>query len=505
MKLKKFISFLLSAILLCSVFSPAVLAVQKNEYPIILVLGRGPNTPYYGDDGKQIFPIKLSTDELTEKVEECLPYLAMGLATGDLKPWAKKVGEVIKPIYADMIPGEDGKLNGGPKKLNGYGYPLSPADSTSAYDYVFNYDWRRDTAESAAFLDEYIQQIKEKEKCEKVSIVGRCYGANVIAEYLYDFGHGDIDTAVFYCSTALGCYASGCIFGGNIKVKPAELEAFLENNEIIGDEVITEFIRSTVSFINIFSGFDGVTDFVNSFIETVFPVLAPEIFPISYGSMSCFWNMVDMSHYENAKKIIYNGQKEKYSDFIEKIDRYHYDVMANLPEMLTRYAQEGLNVGVVAKYGRDALYPIFDNGDPQSDDTVELSRSSFGATCSRLGRVLSNEYLSSADMKYVSSDLCVDSSTALFKDSTWFIKGAEHSDFPYSIDFLITAICNFDGQLTVSDSVEYPQFLKYNSETQTLSPLTDKPESRTEGENFMVRLLRFIVSFIEIFKSLFKL
>lgn len=504
--MKRIISLITAVAILALSFSfgASALTEKGNEYPVILVIGRGAYTPYYGDDGEQIFPISVSTDELIEKVRVCLPYLASGLLSGDLEPWAKKVGEVIKPIYSDLIPDKNGKLNGGPKVINGYGHPLTTG--SSVYDYTFNYDWRKDTLESAASLNEYINQIKEMKKCEKVSLVGRCYGSNVIAAYLYKYGHGDIDTAVFYCSTALGCYASSCLFSGEIKVTPEGIESFLGGASLFGEPVIDEFLRSTVSLMNTFDGIAPLTDFVNNFIKKVFPVLAPEIFPISYGAMPCFWNMVDNGRYEKAKKLIYNGREAEYSDFIEKTDFYHYNVAANLPEMLKKYMSEGLNVGVVAKYGDDALYPIYDNGNPQSDNTVELNLSSFGTSFSEYGKTFSKSYLKTADRSFISSDLCVDSSTAVFRDSTWYIKSAPHSTFPVSVDELIAEICNFDGQMTVRDNENYSRFMKYDADTKKISLLTDEPEAEKGFIfNIMEKLKKFLLSTIDVLKSVFKI
>lgn len=473
-KAKRLVSIILAALLVMASLTAAAGAQTKkgNEYPVILVIGRGAYTPYYGDDGKQIFPIRVDMDFVLEKVKECLPILGKGLVSGDLKPWAQKVAEVIAPLYADLIPETDADtVKGGPVLLNGYGHNLTAG--TSGYDYSFNYDWRRDPSVSAAFLDEYIQQIKEATGCEKVSLVGRCYGANVVSAYLYEYGHDDIDTVIYYCSTALGCYSSACLFSGDIAVEPSVMQSFLENNELIDDPVITEIIRSAVGYINSFYGLELPMDAVKLFVKKVFPALAPELFPVCYGSMSCFWDMVDNGRYEKAKKLICVGNEDKLSAVIEKADHYHYDIMAGMPEMLKKYADEGLNVGVIAKYGCDAQYPIYDNGNPQSDNTVELAFSTFGATSSEYGKTLSKKYLKSADMAYVSSDNCVDASSALFKDSTWIIKNIDHSSFPVCIDELMCSICNFDGQMTTKDVEKYPQFLSFESDS--LVPLDEQP------------------------------
>ena len=63
----------------------------------------------------------------------------------------------------------------------------------------------------------------------------------------------------------------------------------------------------------------------------------------------------------------------------------------------------------------------------------------------------------------------------MFPEQTWFIRDMAHVDYNVgeSTNFLIW-LAKSEKQLTVHDSESYPQFMKYDSKTNTLSPVTDE-------------------------------
>ena len=65
----------------------------------------------------------------------------------------------------------------------------------------------------------------------------------------------------------------------------------------------------------------------------------------------------------------------------------------------------------------------------------------------------------------------IDASTCALPDNTWFIKNLYHDEFPASVDRLINKFI-FTENATVNTFAEYPQFLNYDKETDSLSPVT---------------------------------
>lgn len=504
--MKKLLSVLLVCVLLVSAAVPAVSAAAAgtNRLPVIQVKGRGTTTPIYDAAGKRIFPLPtVQTDFITGAVKECLPLLAKGVFTGNYDEWAARVAEIMAPIYQDLIPEKDGVVRDGSslKNVSGAGKPLYKGDND--YDYIFRYDWRQDIFMTAADLHETVQQVKAATGAEKVSISARCYGGNVLAAYLYEYGHEDVDTAVFYCSIADGCIKASESFGGKFALDPEALSAYLDSGDVMDDPAMTEMLRSTVAYLNSFYGLDLTADLLAKIVNALYKPLAPELLPVSYGAFTCFWSMVDDENYTYARNLVFGDKEEEYADFLQKIDHYHYDIQNGFENWLTRYQAEGLNVAVVVKYNTP-IPPLFRDSDQQGDETVEVASASFGAVSAKYGETLDRKYLAAADPEYVSSDHIIDASTCLFPESTWFIKDLPHGDFPYCADELIRTICNAEGQMTVSDDPAYPRFLKYADNA--LSPLTDEPENEGSLLNFgfFKRFLRFMQAIADFFRNLFR-
>ena len=95
-------------------------------------------------------------------------------------------------------------------------------------------------------------------------------------------------------------------------------------------------------------------------------------------------------------------------------------------------------------------------------------------------------------MRYVSPDRQIDASTCLMPERTWFIKNLAHKDFPECVERLFDHIFNEDA--TVFDSEEYPQYMVYDAETETISPMTEENCDTTARyrHTFFEALRRFI-------------
>ena len=174
----------------------------------------------------------------------------------------------------------------------------------------------------------------------------------------------------------------------------------------------------------------------------------------------------------------------------------------------SRRRRPGVRFMTIAKYGYN-LMPISDGADQNGDGSATTEALSFGATCSKINKKLSDEYLSAAAAngtdKYISADGKIDASTCLFPETTWFIKNSNHDHFPKCIDELIDAFRRSGGTMTVFDNENYPQFMLYNDDTQALSPVTDHDscDDRYEGTNFLEAFFKFIKNLFRLIKNLF--
>ena len=499
--MKRFTSVVLALLMLFVAFTPLVSAYSDTpsaKYPNILIEGRSKYNPIISSEGKTLFPVEYDMDVVKAGVADCLPLLGQGLLTNNFDPWVERFYQTIAPFFEELINEEDGEITNGSYAQ----YQCGNDETIIPYgaDYFFRYDWRISACDVADQLYNYIQLIKEKTGAEKVNLIGRCYGGNVLAAYLYEYGCDDIDTAVYLTSLSQGGYMSDNAFAGKFNFNGMDIENAVEYYELVDDPALAELLRATVSFINTFYGLEGSTKLLTKFVNKLYPVIAPQIMTATFAGLVGYWGMVSEG-YEDAKALIFAGQEDKYAGFIEKIDHYHYDIQLHETEIIQSCIDKGMKFANIAKYGCVA-YPCFETSKEDGDDTIELRKASLGATVALLGETLNAKYLSTADMKYISSDKIVDSSTCAFKDYTWFFKGIEHGTFPISIDNFWRHICAQEDQMTVFDNENYPQFLKMNPDNETFAPLTDTPVERTKIEIFFAKISRFFTALINQFKSL---
>lgn len=134
---------------------------------------------------------------------------------------------------------------------------------------------------------------------------------------------------------------------------------------------------------------------------------------------------------------------------------------------------------------------------------------SYYATSAPYGEVLSDSYINSlADKKYLSPDKMIDASTCLFPEKTWFIRNISHDPFPPSIDELIYEYFNNSGKLTVFQDERFTQYLDYDSEKDTITPITalseEKPDNSGKDNGSLSVFMRFITAILNFFAKLFK-
>jgi hypothetical protein len=192
---------------------------------------------------------------------------------------------------------------------------------------------------------------------------------------------------------------------------------------------------------------------------------------------------------------------------ITKLDAYYYDVHLTMDETMKYLSDNGVKFGIFAKYNLPVI-PVHAEGDEQSDMFTGIKEASFGATAAKLDKELSKSYIDSlADKKYLSPDNKVDASTCMFKDTTWFIKNCAHAAFPDSIDDLMAEFINSNGTMTVfTDTVNYPQYLDYNAEDGSVTPVVgtdpEVPETGSNEKRFS-SFIRFFTAIMNFFTKLF--
>lgn len=515
---KKIISIALALMLTLSLSAPALTAAAEsaNYVPTVLIIGRTKDMKIYSPDGELLFPLgdSLDTSSIAKAVLHCIPYLGVGMLTGDYEPWVNEFYEAIAPYYENIICDENGNLSDKSVETK-YDYTNPQKGNHNGCDYVFMYDWRLDPCDVADYLDTYIDNILEATKCEKVGLVGRCYGSSVLSAYLYEYGCEKVHSAVYYVSTSQGTSARASeIFAGKFDLDPVAIENIFQSddfvnvyNDLIEDPVLRELVVATLSLLNSVEAMNIPLEKVTEFVKAVYPELAPKVVPATYGTFASIWATVTDEDYEQAKALVFKGQEDKYAGLIEKIDHYHYDIQANTVSMLEELRSQGMRLGVVVKYDTPTYLPFTPGARLNGDDTVEVVKASFGATAANYGETLTAEQMANTDPEYISSDHIINAVTCAFPECTWFIKDCIHSNFVGCIDELNVTILRSEEQMTVDSDPRYPRFMKYDSQTKTISPLTDEPTDNSQKgtkQDIFTKLFNFIKLIIQAIVNLFR-
>jgi len=348
-------------------------------------------------------------------------------------------------------------------------------------------------------MDDYIKQIKTKTGVDKVNLIGRSIGASAVLAYLAAYGMNDIASVIIYCGSFYGMEAVGRLFAGKLDNDPQAISRFFDfyvNSGDLGesDAQLYALLKDVVAVMAKSHGLNLTAGMLERIYEKVWRDVYPRLLVKMYGSMPSFWSLVGDDDYAEAKAAVFAGQDDTYKGLIEKIDNFHYNVLVPSVQMLKNLADAGEKVEIVLKYGVPMI-PINDLADEQTDMLTSVYSASPNATCSTLTGTLPQSYIDGlADKRFVSPDRQIDASTCLLPEHTWFIKNVGHHDMPDSITALFEAIYEFDGNMTVFDHEAFPQYLLFDEETQTMSPLTEENKT-TENEaewsmSFFQRLLR---------------
>lgn len=482
---RKAVKILSVFLAVCTVFlsaSVGLVGASAADSPIPTVYIEGSGSTIFADTNDR------NSERLNEEVfsDEMVQNLVSQLAKplldaylkNDFTEYCDKLVEVFAPYYSRMALDENGEIANGTgnkclqklptyDKYNG-GYGL--------FSYKMTYDWRLDPFETAKFIHEYIERVKALTGSAKVNIVCRCLGVNIFLAYVAAYGSDSINKCIIYAAGLRGFEYCGALFSGNVVVDSDSLERFA-NSKITSDDETMRIIKAIIQVANstfmLKWGIKEVMDFYYKIYENVLPRLMRE----SHGSFPSYWSMVPVEDYDAAIELNFGAEREKYAKMIEKCDRYHNEVASRVDELINGMIENGVEVYNIVKYGYQ-LIPISEHSPYQSDNMVGVVSSSYGATVTELTKKFSDSYIEKAKEngtdKYISVDKTIDASTSILPDHTWFIKNLEHSNMPSSIEYdLFAKIFNNSNYMTVFDDPSHPQYMLYNSDSRSLSVLTE--------------------------------
>jgi hypothetical protein len=506
--MKKVLSILLSVVLAVTAVigaAPLVYATPDGtQIPVVHVVGTGTHIIRTNENGEteKLFPFQIPEGYIAEKAEVMLPVFAKAFFTQEWDEFCDVLYEIVSPIFSKMALDNNGEASDGSHADTVWTreeIAMAAADGVNgATDYMFYYDWRVDPFETSDKLHEYIQAVMEITGSDKVALYGRCLGSNIVAAYMYEYGNlGHISDVIHYASAAYGATPCSKMFTGELYLHADAIENFVYDIDLGLGDMITDLIQSLVTLMNYTYGTDILSWAVNNVVEDIYLDIFPRIMVESYGTFPAYWTMVSIEDYDKAMETVFYGKDlNEYAGLIEKIEYYRNNVRIPFEENATAQMEQGIEFSNIVKYGY-TNYPIAKNADELADGMVTVRESSFGATAATTEKTLSFGYLWNAYKNgtdgYISPDYQIDASTGFSRDTTWYIKNLEHTDFPECVNGLVSDIVN-NKNFNINSNPEYPQFMVFDDETRSLSPMTEENMNTTDRYKtpFHIAFFKFI-------------
>ena len=505
--MKKVMSIILSFVLCLSLALPA-LAADYEEHPTIYVTGAQTNK-IYDTEGKHVsnFSIDLGA-VLEEKGEKLIQEFVLGMLTDNYKTWAADFHDIFVGIYGASALDKNGEASNGTapeyhsstvevkEKNSGYGM----------WDYRFWYDWRVSPLVTGNELRNYIDRVIEATGDSKVNLVGRCYGANVIAAYVAmnkEHAEAHVDDISYFASSVEGIDFMTALFTGDIYLDPQAVSNFadwyIENENLIEDDALASLIMTLIELFNQVDVLGLSADAIDLLVDRIKTDLLPPVLRDTFASWPSYWSMVTPGNLEKAISFIFGGVEDEYSGFITKVRTYYDTVQADHNETVLEMRDKGVRYNLFAKYNFPD-YPLYEGAAVQGDGDTAIPRQTFGATAANYGEVLSSKYIASIseeNLKYLSPDHKIDASTGLLPENTWYIKNLHHDHWGAMEDICLVIMNN---DYNVSEQDVYPQFIDNN----TMQEVTPDEDYEKPAETKLGSLMRFITAFLNFIKKLFK-
>ena len=504
--MKKTISILLVAVMASSLCVPSF-AAGYDEHPTIYVTGARVNY-IYAADGSLLFPNDADGGEvLKEALKPCLEKLAKGIITNDYEEWAQEFHDAVVKVFGGLNLDKNGEASDGSYPEHPYNYSLPVKTSGyGGYDYRLWYDWRLSPLDTAEYLKMYVEDVKAVTGEDKVNIIGRCYGANVVQAYLTLYPEHalmHVDDVSYLSSSVDGIEGLGALFSGQIELDDQAItnfvDYFMNSSDLIEDESTKSFILAAVELLNYVKVLGLTGEALELFVQKVKKDIFPLVLLDTFAGWPSYWSMVPVEDYEDAKALIFEDIEDEYAGFIKKCDDYRSKVQLKAEETLKYLDEKGIDFYIVSKYNFPEM-PVHENAVNLSDGFTSVERQSFGATCADHGKILGDKYIKSLkNTKYLSPDRKIDASTCLFPETSYFVKNMYHDTFPAPINNLAIDLMNHDA--TVSGG-EYAQYVLYDgsNELKVISGLDE--DGTKEKEPFFMVFIRFFTAFFEFVKKL---
>ncbi len=444
-------------------YSPVVVVPGINHSPTYLYDEN--DQPVLNKDGDRIGGtlLILDTDNLVQILLKklALPLVKM-LVTQTDSGFPKAVYETICELFSiqqcdnEGVPVNNlktekyGSLADMDKDTRDWAYRMVPMQKLTDiigedHVYFFTFNLVGSPMESAADLNEYIQQVKKATGHDKVSLLNVSLGGTIFTAYIDEYGYDDLDQVVNAVAATDGSdIIADFLTRGE--------EGFRIDDEFLYHEYIPKIIAESSD-----------TASLGYLLNLIIRIIPRQVFRDTLTSamdgicdtllVNCpqFWALVPSDRYDAlCEKYLTD---EDHAVLKAKTDRYH-QAQLNLKENVLAAHNAGVKINSIAganlAFG-DVEYCYFSIIQSalttNSDGIIQLSSTTMGATGAAPGQTLPDDY-EPAKRGYMSTDGSIDASTALLPDNTWIFVGQHHE--AGNNDVVLTLACALitDPELT---------------------------------------------------------
>ena len=494
--MKKLLSVLLAAVLLCSgalaVLSAAEDAVQEQYYPAIVIPGIfQSDVRLYNDDGTEMLrsdgtpyekPFYLDTTEdiVKEALENALaPLGGMLLLQKDLDQRAAKaissvlgevlLGKVKSDAYGNMISNVRAvEYNTSLANLSEYDreyaldqIPLRSFAAKAGLDhlYFFSYNSFGNLQQLAQRLYDLIQTAKEETGMDKVNLAPISQGGsifNALMQLYRDKGENiadDVHRVALVVPAADGAAVLGDIYHYGLLDDDEALYGYMFPSLLDEDQEWLSYLITLI--LRYLPNAD-----VNNILDMAVDVLIEDYLEYS----TAIWALIPSKDYPDCREKYLSDPEDAY---IREQTDWYYNAQLNHRSYILEAQADGIDFFDIVDYNVP-LYHICDSWDKvNADGVIHTDSESFGATSYGVdvplpeGYTQANTYCTDPSHNHIDPAGVLDASTGILCETTFYFCG-QHHESTASNDVIIGLASRILWDESIRDVYSDPAYPQFN-------------------------------------------
>ena len=309
--------------------------------------------------------------------------------------------------------------------------------------FVFLYDWRMSSIDSAAQLRKFVEGVKTKTGSSKVSLFGLSMGGEVLSVYLnYYSQYGDLDRVIMNVPGCCGTSLAAGMIRGDADFTVNTVLPLMQLYFNFGSFDLAGYLNGVPA--------ESMNTMKNEGVKRIAPLIR---------NFPGVWDLVPLSDYKVLRNQFLDPTKN--AAIIKDEDMIHFDVMANMSKVLEKAESYGTQVSIMSNYNSK----MFNDSSRDGDIIIDTEYTS-GSYCTAYGSKLPADYVQkntackNPEKYFISPERTVDASCGYLPEHTWYFSGQYHGCYlfdDHAFNLIMKLLTTNDIKDIYSDP-EYPQF-----------------------------------------------